>query len=169
MTRWSLAGLFVVALGALAACTSTESALEPSALTSPANGQPRQIAALANGVSLHFAPTVGVAGQANQALASRLNSRAGEVGIALAGSRTDAELMMTGYFSAFSEAGTTTVIYVWDVVDPQGARLHRIQGQQRAPAEGAEGWASVTDATMQAVADETMTQLVTWLATRHQG
>ena len=35
--------------------------------------------------------------------------------------------------SALAEADGTTVIYVWDVFDMGGTRLHRIQGQERQP------------------------------------
>ena len=45
--------------------------------------------------------------------------------------------VLKGYFSAMTEGKETTVIYVWDVYDPAGNRLHRIQGQQKAPAQAA--------------------------------
>ncbi|TIU15318.1 MAG: hypothetical protein E5W49_24025, partial [Mesorhizobium sp.] len=54
--------------------------------------------------------------------------------------------------------------YVWDVYDPAGNRLHRINGQQKAPsANGGEGWAAVAPETMQAIADQTIDQFATWL------
>lgn len=73
---------------------------------------------------------------------------------------------MKGYFSAIADGGKTTVIYVWDVLDPSGNRLHRIQGQQAAPGGQGDGWSSVTSATMEAVADSTISQLSAWLAQR---
>jgi len=60
------------------------------------------------------------------------------------------------------------VIYVWDVLDPAGNRLHRIQGQQGASGKG-EGWAAVPPATMQAIADQTVDQLMIWLAAAAAG
>ncbi len=65
-----------------------------------------------------------------------------------------------------SEGGSTTVIYVWDVLDPGGNRLHRIQGQAKAKGRG-EGWAAVPPAIMQAIADRTIDDFAQWLSTQH--
>jgi len=73
--------------------------------------------------------------------------------------------VLKGYFSTLSEGGETTVIYVWDVYDLAGNRLHRINGQQKAPSNGGDGWSGVQPATMQAIADVTVEQLAAWLAT----
>ena len=125
-----------------------------------------RIAALSDDVSLRFDPVVGAASAATAPLSARLAMRAQETGIAIAPQEGSASMTMKGFFSAITDNGTTTVIYVWDVIDPEGNRLHRIQGQQPAPAGGSQGWDAVTDATMQAIADETMNQLVAWLAIR---
>jgi hypothetical protein len=71
---------------------------------------------------------------------------------------------MKGYFSALTDNDQTTVIYVWDVLDPAGNRLHRIEGQQKAPPGRGEGFAAVTEGTMKTIADQTIDQLVTWLS-----
>jgi hypothetical protein len=72
--------------------------------------------------------------------------------------------VLKGYFSTMSEGKDTTVIYVWDVYDPAGNRLHRINGQQKAASvNGGEGWAAVAPETMQAIADQTIDQFATWL------
>ena len=67
--------------------------------------------------------------------------------------------VLKGYFSTITEGKETTVIYVWDVYDPSGNRLHRINGQQKAPSNGGEGWSAVSPATMQTIADLTIDQL----------
>ncbi|TKD15799.1 MAG: hypothetical protein E5W98_33445, partial [Mesorhizobium sp.] len=86
-------------------------------------------------------------------------------GITLAGSAGQTPThVLKGYFSTMSEGKDTTVIYVWDVYDPAGNRLHRINGQQKAPSvNGGEGWAAVAPETMQAIADQTIDQFATWL------
>ena len=72
--------------------------------------------------------------------------------------------VLKGYFSTMTEGKDTTVIYVWDIYDPAGNRLHRINGQQKAPSVGAtEGWPAVAPATMQAIADQTIDQFAAWL------
>jgi hypothetical protein len=174
-------------LTALAGCTSTADVLQPSALapetapgTTPspfplpdATAQQNQgsapsttaAAPISTDARVQFAPVVGATTQASTPLAARLSSRAGDRGIALvAAGDGSATHIMKGYFSAIADDGETTVIYVWDVMDPSGNRVHRIQGRATAP--GAGGWAAVQPATMEAIADQTVDQLAAWLVSR---
>ncbi|PTE09818.1 hypothetical protein [Mesorhizobium helmanticense] len=114
---------------------------------------------------LQVAPIVGASVEAATPLTAELQTRAKQRGITLAGSTDQAAThVLKGYFSTMSEGKDTTVIYVWDVYDPSGNRLHRINGQQKAPsANGAEGWAAVAPATMQSIADQTIDQFAAWL------
>ena len=192
MKRSAATGLFLFfAASALAACTSTE-ALDPSAITppqqttsttsattatasitdptatqgttvAPAAGQ---VAAINSNARVQIAPIVGASVEAAGPLSERISAKAKERGIKLAGGDGSATLVLKGYFSAITEAKETTVIYVWDVLDTAGNRLHRIQGQQKTPAANAEGWASVSTPTMQGIADQTVDQLSAWLAAR---
>lgn len=132
---------------------------------------PAQAAAVLSKTRLQIAPIVGASVEAATPLTQRLAARAKESGIAIAGSADQsATHVLKGYFSTISEGKDTTVIYVWDVYDPAGNRLHRINGQQKAPTvNGAEGWAAVPPATMQAIADQTVGQLTSWLAGRVAG
>lgn len=101
-----------------------------------------------------------------------LQQRARQRGVTLAGSSgQNATHVLKGYFSVLNEDGAATVIYVWDVYDPAGSRLHRISGQQKAQAvSGAEGWPSVAPDTLRAIADTTMDQLSSWFqASADQG
>jgi len=187
--------MVVVLLGGilLAACTTSD-VLEPSSLTgtrqtaasttpSPAiaapdatagtssttaSGQPStgQVAAINSSTKIQFAPIVGATVEAVTPLTERIALRANERGIGLA--RSDdptATHVLKGYLSTISEGNETTVIYVWDVLDASGNRLHRIQGQQKATGKG-EGWVAVGRDTMQSIADVTVVQLATWLAGR---
>jgi len=182
-----LAASLVAALAA-SACSSTQDVLSPSAVAAspPAPGTlqaetgvpapPLQTAAtggasailnpgVAARTKLRFDPIVGATVDAAMPLTERLAHRAKARGIKLAGS-TDgsATHVLKGYFSTLTDGGQTTVIYVWDVYDTEGNRLHRINGQQKAPAGSGEGWAAVPASTMQAVADATIDQLTSWLA-----
>ncbi|WP_420506095.1 hypothetical protein [Nitratireductor aquimarinus] len=124
------------------------------------------IQAVTGNQRIQFAPVVGATAQAVPALSRRLEARARQSGIAIVPQGASAPMVMKGYFSAIADGGKTTVIYVWDVLDPSGNRLHRIQGQQAAPGGSGDGWSSVTSTTMEAVADSTMSQLTAWLAQR---
>ena len=191
MSRPALyAMLFGTAL-VLSACTSTQDVLEPSALVSadtptlppqvdspsaepaapapaaqPAAGQQTNVAAISTDARVQFAPVVGATSQASTPLAARLTARATQRGITLVQSGdSSATLVMKGYFSTIADDGRTTVIYVWDVVDPAGTRIHRIQGQATSAARG-EGWSSVDPATMESIADRTVDELANWLVAR---
>lgn len=149
----------LAALGAvLAACSSTGRILEPAALIGPRPASPY------SNLSVSFAPVVGAPEAAANVLGARISAKARELGLTIEPTGEGGNYGMRGYFSAFSEAGRTTVVYVWDVLDAAGNRVHRIQGQEQTPGGSGEGWAAVSDATMVAVADQTLDQLVTWLA-----
>ena len=167
---------------AAATPTSPAPATSATGITAPQPGvpapagttptvSPAQTAAVLGKMRLQIAPIVGASVEAATPLTQRLAARAKESGITLAGSANQtATHVLKGYFSTITEGKDTTVIYVWDVYDPAGNRLHRINGQQKAPsAKGAEGWAAVQPATMQAIADQTIAQLTNWLAGRPGG
>jgi len=171
---------------ALSACTSTQDVLEPSAITAqqqadgtgvaaqPATTSPVTASAeasppagpIAKNVRMQIAPIVGPSVEAATPLTERLAVRARARGIHLAGSAETAAAthVLKGYFSALTEGKETTIVYVWDVYDPAGNRLHRINGQQKVATSNAEGWGAVPPAAMQAIADSTMDELATWLA-----
>lgn len=190
----ALATVLTVIAGTLLAACTTSDVLEPSAMTgtqqaaasttpSPAisapdmttatssttaPGQPAtgQVAAINSSARIQFAPIVGSTVDAVTPLTERIAAKAKERGIGLA--RSDdptATHVLKGYLSALTEGKETTVIYVWDVLDTSGNRLHRIQGQQKAAGRG-EGWAGVSRETMQAIGDVTVDQLAVWLASR---
>jgi hypothetical protein len=170
---------FLSAAIAIAGCSSTQDVLNPSAIAAapPAagalaaegdaglTGAPAVEAALVpSGVRLHIDPIVGASVAAATPLTERLAARARSRRIAVAGNADpNTTHVLKGYFSAISEGRDTTIIYVWDIYDPAGNRLHRIDGRQEA-AGGAGDWSAASPATMQAIADDTIDQLAAWLA-----
>jgi len=141
--------------------TTTSPAAAPAA---PGPASPAQVAAVAK-TRLQIAPIVGASVEVAAPLTAELQARAKQRGLTLVGSTDQtATHVLKGYFSTMSEGKDTTVIYVWDIYDPSGNRLHRINGQQKAPSVGAgEGWPAVAPATMQAIADQTIDQFAAWL------
>ena len=113
---------------------------------------------------VQFAPVIGAPAEAVQPLSARLVARAAQRGLTITSSATNATLMVKGYFSTITENGTTSVIYVWDVLDAAGNRLHRIQGQEPARGGQGEGWSAVSLASMEAIADQTIDELARWLS-----
>lgn len=142
--------------------------LQASTPTATAPASAPQQTAVASRTRLQIAPIVGATVEAAAPLSEQLQTEARQRGITLAGSTDQsATHVLKGYFSVITEGKETTVIYVWDVYDPAGNRLHRINGQEKAPAvNGAEGWAGVAPATMQAIANKTIDQFSSWLGGR---
>jgi hypothetical protein len=192
MRRSHVTTVSLLAALALSACTNAKDVLEPSAIAPqstqalPAAGTgatpaatpaqpsaaatvpPAKSAAVIARTRLQVAPIVGASVEAATPLTAELQARAKQRGITLAGSTDQtATHVLKGYFSTMSEGKDTIVIYVWDVYDAAGNRLHRINGQQKAPSvNGGEGWPAVAPATMQAIADQTIDQFATWLGGR---
>jgi hypothetical protein len=186
MSRYPLLAALLLAGIALSACSSTQDVLNPSAVAAapptttlgqaegnlgmtPMVETASVTGATANtkisGGRLQIDPIVGASVEAATPLSERLAEAARARGFKLAsdGAGPAPTHILKGYFSAITDGPETTVIYVWDVYDPAGNRLHRINGQQQMPSNGVDGWASVSAATMQGIADRTVDQLTTWL------
>lgn len=143
-----------------------------SALTTEPAGNEgaTQVSALASDTRISLAPVVGAPASAVEAMSRRIATRSSERGIAVVppGTRS-ATHDMKGYFSAITESGKTTVIYVWDVFDRRGNRLHRIQGQETSPGSSPDGWSSVTARMMEAIGTRTVDEFATWLEGQNRG
>jgi hypothetical protein len=153
-----------------AASPAAPSAATPSPAAAAVPVSPAQSAAVLSKTRLQIAPIVGASVEAATPLTAELQKRARQRGITLAGSQDQtATHVLKGYFSAVTEGKDTTVIYVWDVYDPSGNRLHRINGQMKAPSVASGGaaaddsWKAVSPATMQAIADQTVDQFAAFL------
>lgn len=166
---------------ALSACSTSE-ALDPRALFSsrpagtsapPEPGSttvlPAATAPVAgSGLRMQFAPVVGPSLAAATPLSRRLSQLAPERGIEIVSEgSTPGDYIVKGYLSAIADGNDTLVIFVWDVVDANGTRLHRIQGQERVAARtGADPWQSVPNATMEQIAARTIAEIATWSTSR---
>lgn len=135
-------------------------ATEPS----PASTQQAAIApdpASAN--AIRFLPIIGAPSQVVMPLSRQLGTEAREKGLVLRDSSSEpAQHILKGYFSAYNDGGRTVVVYVWDVLDASGNRLHRIQGQETVPGKAKDPWASVPASTMQNIATKTMDDYQEW-------
>lgn len=73
-----------------------------------------------------------------------------------------ATYIVKGYLSAVGDASGTIVVYVWDVFDRSGKRVHRISGQETAPGAGVDPWRGVDRSTASNVARQTISAIVAW-------
>jgi hypothetical protein len=149
---------------ALAAATPQGTTSAPATTGSATAGPTAaQLAAIAPKTHIQFAPIIGAPEQLVGPLSQQLAADAKADGISIVPGKTaGATHILKGYFSAFSEGQKTTVVYVWDVLDPSGNRLHRIEGQEVTTGSGS-GWTAVSQAVMQKIADDTIRQFASWL------
>lgn len=112
---------------------------------------------------IRFLPIIGAPVQAVTPLSKQLGASARSQGLAIKSS-TDktSDHILKGYFSALNDGGKTTVVYVWDILDGSGNRLHRIQGQDSVANTAADPWSAVPAETMEAIASQTIDAYIEW-------
>jgi hypothetical protein len=159
------------ALSALTACntTTTHNAgarSAPAPATAPAA---RQDASLPAPVPLAqarvaFAPLVGAPEAIAARLAEAVARQSVEHGLRLAPfGDGQADSTVKGYLSAETEGGGTRAIYVWDVLDRDLKRLHRVSGEATSPVTAAEPWAAIDGGTLEALARQSIAALAAWM------
>lgn len=108
-----------------------------AAQTAPAQ-QTASLAPAASGNSIRFLPIIGAPVQAVTPLSRQLGAEARAKGLTIRASNDNsAENILKGYFSAFADGAKVNVVYVWDILDANGVRLHRLQGQETVAAKAA--------------------------------
>lgn len=121
----------------------------------------------AGGGSIRFLPIIGAPIAAVTPLSRELATNASARGISIKpSSDNSAEHMLKGYFSAFDDGGGTTITYVWDVLDASGARLTRLQGQEKLAGKSADPWANVPPNVMSKIASDTINMYLSWKSAR---
>lgn len=140
-------------------------AAPPAQATVPQGQAPTQAALPAGQVrgQIRFMPVIGAPVNAVTPLSRQLAIEARNRGLAiLSASDPGGEHVLKGYFSADSFDGQTTVYYVWDILDPSGTRLTRIQGQESFPGGSGDPWASVPAGVMEKIATRTLSDYIAW-------
>jgi hypothetical protein len=117
--------------------------------------------------SIRFLPIIGAPVQAVTPLSRELGNSARSNGLTIkASGDATSEHVLKGYLSAFSDGKQVTVVYVWDVLDNAGARLHRIQGQESVPGKAGDAWQSVPPELMQQIGVGTIAEYMKWKGTQ---
>ena len=134
-------------------------------VTAPSSNQ--QVASLDTSKAMTFLPFEGVPQAKTASLTRLLNTSAQANGLTiLPATRTGAKYKVKGYFSALNDGNGTLLVYVWDVVDGTGKRLHRINGRERTGTSRTDPWQAITDTEIQRVASDTTARLKTWVEKR---
>ncbi|MFK0338987.1 hypothetical protein ACIQT7_17095 [Agrobacterium deltaense] len=125
--------------------------------------QTASLAPASSANSIRFLPIIGAPVQAVTPLSRQLGAEARAKGLTIRASNDNsAENILKGYFSAFADGAKVNVVYVWDILDANGVRLHRLQGQETVAAKGSDPWAAVTDRVMQDIAAKTLNDYSSW-------
>ena len=74
-----------------------------------------------------------------------------------------ANYRIKGYLSAIGDGSNTVLVYVWDVTDGSGRRVHRISGQEVTRGAAGGAWAAVGSKTLDAAARHTIDALAEWV------
>jgi len=112
---------------------------------------------------IRFTPVIGAPVNAVTPLSRQLAVEARNRGLAiLSASDPGGEHVLKGYFSADNFGGQATVFYVWDVLDPAGNRLHRIQGQEATAGGSGDPWASISAEVMERIATNSIANYAAW-------
>jgi hypothetical protein len=119
--------------------------------------------------TIRFLPIIGAPVAAVTPLSRELGNSARSSGLIIKGSSDQtAQHVLKGYLSAFADGKTITVVYVWDILDNAGSRLHRIQGQQTVPGKGSDAWSSVPPEVMAQIGSATIAEYMQWLQSQSQ-
>lgn len=141
--------------------------VQPTQPEAPAQPQVVALSPAGAAGTIRFLPIIGAPVQSVTPLSRQLGAEARGKGLTIKSASDPAsEHILKGYFSAFGDGGTVTVVYVWDVLDSGGNRLHRIQGEEKLPSAATDPWAGVPASLMQQIGTKTIAQYSAWRQSR---
>jgi len=148
-----------------------EAALAPASQAAGQNAGAQQQASLGEKLSpVSFLPVTGAPQSAVTSLANSMRQAAQREKVPVVVSlEQGAKYQVKGYFSALNDGNGTILVYVWDILDQNGVRVHRISGQERGSGSAGDPWSGMSADIYSRVADVTMSSLRTWMATRGAG
>ncbi len=152
---------------AVAACMAERPQLGPPVISPTRIGKLGPAPVKGAAATFAFQTVTSVPGELAFALEDDLKKAADtrELPIASADDAASATYQVKGYLSAVGDVNGILLVYVWDVFDRNGTRLHRFSGQQSAKGKGADPWSGVTTDMIDAAARETIDELVDWTRT----
>ena len=116
-----------------------------------------------SGAEVQFLPLIGVPQAKAELLARALSDGAAATGVTIRpAAETKTNIRLKGYFSAFNDGHKTTLVYVWDVLDANDQRTHRIQGQETVDGKADDPWAVVDGKVLDAVARRTLSEAASY-------
>jgi hypothetical protein len=117
-----------------------------------------------------FAPITGAPAELLMELSDELSQDAATRSLVLVPyGDAAADYSIKGYLSAVGGSSGTVLVYVWDIVDRDGNRLHRLSGQESSNQSAPDPWLGVTSNTLELVAQRTIDGLAAWVSQQAVG
>jgi hypothetical protein len=162
-SRFLASAAIIAAAAALAACNNTLSSSQTST-TPPAESTAPALPAVPFATAkFSFAPITGAPAHILSNLSTQLAKESLAQNVALVPSGdTQANYVIKGYLSAVGDTSGTILVYVWDVFDASGRRVHRISGQETTANGSQDPWLGVDTSAISNVARRTVAALVAW-------
>jgi hypothetical protein len=153
----------IVLAAALAACAAERPPLGPPVISPTRLGKLGPAPVKGAQATFTFQTVTSVPGEFRYALEDDLKSAAAARGLAIVtADDPTVTYQVKGYLSAVGDVNGILLVYVWDVFDRSGTRLHRFSSQQSAKGRGADPWSGVTTDMIATAAEETIDELVDW-------
>jgi hypothetical protein len=158
-TGRTLAVLLIAAL-ALSACTSR---VIPPLIY----GRAKEVTRTAPKpyVTFAFAPVTGAPSEPISRLNSAIRDEAAKRSITIVQpGDPNTDYTVQGYLSAVGGPSGTVLVFVWDISDRNGQRVHRVSGQESSTNGAPDPWAAVDNETLKIVALRTVDAIAAWLS-----
>lgn len=150
---------------ALAACSNAPNTI--SGLTSRTSAIDSDQSVPADEVILAFEPFDGVPVNIGDSLSNALLRFGASYKVNVTPHvKKNATYRVRGYLVATSDDTATIISYVYDVFDGNGARIHRISGQEIGGASFGDPWSAVVDGTINQIAVRSLIAFRNWLHSR---
>ena len=135
------------------------------ALASPVvSVAPAAVSSALAATQLEIVPVTGAPSAAIGPMSRAMAARGREVGLNFTRGGTVTTHKLKGFFSVNDDGREVRVVYIWDVLDRSGQRVHRIRGQEviAGTLGGRDPWGAVTQATMERIGRTTIDGFVRW-------
>ncbi|MEC9367349.1 MAG: hypothetical protein VX871_01510 [Pseudomonadota bacterium] len=111
-----------------------------------------------------FGPIIGPPQAVSQQISGQVVTAAQQKNIPVVTGTTGADYTVRGYLDASPDRAGNKLAFIWDVLDKDGKRVHRIVGEEVVPAKaGTDPWKTVDQSAIDKIANRTATDLAAWL------
>lgn len=154
--------LTIAALAILAGCAANP--LPPSSIGDMIETKSAPPTVAPAKATFAFEQLTGLPGNAADELAENLGNRASAANLNLVRRvGAPATYRVKGFLTAAGDQYTTTIFYVFDIIDANGNRVHRIDGQEQTSGNAGDPWNSISGDSLKRIASRTVASLEAWL------